>query len=820
MDNNKLIIDKTLDISDLLYVIEDWANDVNGARSKQSDLGTHLSELGEDKYKKMLEGLALHSMSRDDITGMTAATFTYMIDTNGNGIVDKKILITGFAGTNDKEPQIVKDFAADGGLLFGVNLQTITANGYLQQLITENPDTMILLTGHSLGGGVALDMARELGLSVIIYNGAPSSFGKNWLSMLNGVKPPEFALNFVSEKDQLNGFADYGKWRPHNYWIPYTGGHGLKSFDTDKARKYMGIIFEMEQSKKQTKVASRINVDINGDGVTDYTVIRDPQQFIAKSLFTGGVLVGGTTSKLITINPEHLFKLASSLQDIAEYDLNGTLKGNISIAQQKNDTHLQKYTLRAETATEAIFEQLKTMGIGRVMAGLEESFDCLIRYSSEGQRNISALVEVAEINIPWIRQQLELGPNQYFEYRESRWMPNEFISELSRLKQAANGLLAMIENQQSLDICSIRGKHGIGLAESTGELGLFFGTVKQQVGQAIEGIGKREGLMDGMGQALKAVFSVMEKNVEQAKQKIHDVSTIARCIGENFQQKDEAIKTALAAGKLPIVSVFGVAPTFQAYLEESDVFGDVNFLQARDQQIEIQANKLASYMTENVHEILRDIQLKFREYIDPIGDLKHIINSMLEMNNNTIYKFETETTLEIEKEIKGYDTDGYPEYEDIETPKEHTRKLEAIELGKIYGQTDAIEYMLTAVLPLSEKLQETSGMVDAFLKEYTTTTAYMKVVVESAIYESMQMEDMMKICKYSIDVLTRIDQQLRHLITTLMLNNTSMAIDMLEQHAQQARKLIQYFKQMTARCFGDNVSTPSMTRTPSGKRRF
>lgn len=819
MDNNKLIIDKTLDISDLMYVIEDWLNDVDGVRVKQGNLTAYINSLG-DEYKEMLEGLTIHSIARDNLTGMTSATFTYMIDTDGDGVLDKEIIITGFAGTNNKEPLIIPDFIADGGIITGINPQSISANDYLKKIIADNPDTMILLTGHSLGGGVALDLARALGLPVIIYNGAPGSGLLNLLSTMSGMKPPQFALNFVSEKDQLNRLADYGKLMPHNYWIPYTGDHGLKSFDTDKAREFMAMILEMESSKNPKSVISIIDVDINGDGVTDYKIIRDPEQFIARSLLTGGALVGGTTSNLIKINPEHLFTLANGLQDIASNDLDGTIKGNIILAQQKNDTYLQKYELRAETANTAVFEQLKMTGIGRVMSGLEESFDCLTRYSAQGQRNISALVEVAEMNTNWIAQQFDVAPNQYFEYQGSRWKSNAFIAKLNELKKASNGLLAMIDNQKNQGVCSAKGNHGIGLAESAGELALFFDTVKGQVEKTIEGIGKREGLMDGMSEALKSVFLVMEKNVEQAKQKVLDVSTIASCIGENYQQKDEAIKAALVAGTLPKSTTVNVPTTFQAYLEESNIFSDVNALQARDQQIEQQSKKLATYMTENVRDILKTIQSRFREYIDPIADLKHMINAILEMNEDTVYKFEICTTVEKQKEFKEYDADGYPVYEYVDITEVNIHELESIRLGNVYGETDAIEYMATAIVPLSEKLQETSGLVDAFLTEYSTTTTYMKTIVENAIYESVHLDDVMKICKYSIDVLTRIDQQLRHLITTLMIDNTSSAIDTLEQHTQQAQKLIQYFQQMTARCFGDNAETPSMSTPASGVQRF
>jgi Lipase (class 3) len=77
-------------------------------------------------------------------------------------------VIAAFRGTHAP-----KDLYDDTKISFGqVYPRAAQAIGYIEQLTSLNPDVKVFVTGHSLGGAIARDVGKALGLNIVTFNAA------------------------------------------------------------------------------------------------------------------------------------------------------------------------------------------------------------------------------------------------------------------------------------------------------------------------------------------------------------------------------------------------------------------------------------------------------------------------------------------------------------------------------------------------------------------------------------------------------------------------------------------------------------------------
>ncbi|AEB80719.1 TPA: alpha/beta fold hydrolase [Streptococcus suis] len=103
-------------------------------------------------------------------------------DTDNKPIPDTSQVVIAYAGTNDGD---IKDWATDISMIGGGNTatftvpgqnvpyisQSITAVAFADQIVQRYPDATITITGHSLGGSLAMYVALKKDLPAITFNG-------------------------------------------------------------------------------------------------------------------------------------------------------------------------------------------------------------------------------------------------------------------------------------------------------------------------------------------------------------------------------------------------------------------------------------------------------------------------------------------------------------------------------------------------------------------------------------------------------------------------------------------------------------------------
>ncbi len=112
---------------------------------------------------------------QDDATGFEAAVFG-----NGTTLAGSNEIVISYAGTYDKD--ISGDIAADAALgLGGASMQLLQAAEYYMQIKAANPEAVITLTGHSLGGGLASLVAVFFNETAKTFDQAPFRNAASWL---------------------------------------------------------------------------------------------------------------------------------------------------------------------------------------------------------------------------------------------------------------------------------------------------------------------------------------------------------------------------------------------------------------------------------------------------------------------------------------------------------------------------------------------------------------------------------------------------------------------------------------------------------------
>lgn len=136
----------------------------------------------------------------------------------------KKLTVISFKGTDEKIDWL------DGNFALGVSIPYKSAKKHVKDYIKEHPGRRVMVTGHSLGGGMALSVSLWEGVDAYVFNSSPRVFDglKNHAAqamrkaiyqegdILQKIRSvyPKF-LETIPEKDIIKTNFTYGKESNH-----------------------------------------------------------------------------------------------------------------------------------------------------------------------------------------------------------------------------------------------------------------------------------------------------------------------------------------------------------------------------------------------------------------------------------------------------------------------------------------------------------------------------------------------------------------------------------------------------------------------------
>ncbi|QDK70170.1 Mbeg1-like protein [Lactococcus protaetiae] len=144
-----------------------------------------------------------------------------------NGQVDKNQVVIAYAGTNSSD---LKDILADvKNVVYSISDgQLKSASNFAQSVANKYPQSNISVTGHSLGGFLALAQGAEHHWQTVTFNGPDpysvlSDQAKKWLR-----ENPNKLTNFLNKDDVIGQGGDaIGRFKSGQLFIDlYLGWHG------------------------------------------------------------------------------------------------------------------------------------------------------------------------------------------------------------------------------------------------------------------------------------------------------------------------------------------------------------------------------------------------------------------------------------------------------------------------------------------------------------------------------------------------------------------------------------------------------------------
>ena len=82
----------------------------------------------------------------------------------------KQLTVISFKGTDEKIDWLTGNFAA------GISIPYKSAKKHVKDYIKKHPGRKVIVTGHSLGGGIALSVSLWEGVDAYVFNSSPRVF--------------------------------------------------------------------------------------------------------------------------------------------------------------------------------------------------------------------------------------------------------------------------------------------------------------------------------------------------------------------------------------------------------------------------------------------------------------------------------------------------------------------------------------------------------------------------------------------------------------------------------------------------------------------
>lgn len=513
-------------------------------------------------------------------------------------------------------------------------------------------------------------------------------------------------------------------------------------------------------------------VDIDGDGTADIRISAANTEPRNLFLSSGSLSLFG--SETITINPDSLRMLSSNLNMLCLTEI-PMLINLCRLCQEKNTKIQGDFETRKKKVEESIVQRFKETRLTDVFYQLHDSLGQAI----SKKHIFDNLASINTISYNSVPSSACLASGAYLDI-------SPYNNLITTLKTQSGSLYQHSQAEQI-------GTSSSGLSINPTPSALKCSEIleqtakhlKDQAEKIFEGRGLREGKKDGISEALTEVLAVEERNLSQLNASISNAAQLSLSLANHFQQMDEWLSGQIASGgNIDYLAPSAVPSSYQAYLEESNIFDDVkDVLQAFDTQVEQNSDNYARIVGAAFSEAFRSVQRSLEDWRSSIG----VFNSTVELIKDS---FTTNIYVESSEKVKD---------------KIVTKQIYWGTLSEVYGShiTTNINEARRVFKSLPDKLEialEISRTASADMQHLLPA---LTAIIEEGVYTAFDLDEIVASQKAVQSITDRIIRELSFAVSTISSQMTGQAAGTLVRHLSKIQQLMTYFNRLVGDCFGN-----------------
>ncbi|MDG3131459.1 hypothetical protein MKL26_00275 [Streptococcus suis] len=655
--------------------------------------------------------------------------------------------------------------------------QIDTALGFATEVRKRYPQATISTTGHSLGGYLGQIVAIKNKWSSTTFN-APNPANMLTKEEIAWARAnTDILISYRNEKDKIGNFGGdtLGIVRSiASYQEDEIAGldalyhHGLSTWQFDKngnlIDKY-GLVVD--------KKTSKIQVDVDGDGVVD--IILDRRNLEPRNLFLSTGTINTSGSKSIKIDPNSLRILSGNLMFLATNEIPSLIR-LCQLCQEKNNKIQNNFEMRKQKVEESILERFKATRLTEVFYRLHDSVGQLIQNNHLFQE-LSSPGQVVDT----IPEPTYLSSGSYLEL-------SPYNIQLSNLGSKRQTIFQNLTSETS-SVQSVFG--GINptptILKSVMILEETAKKLKEKSNSIFKGKGLRESKKDAISQSLDEVLKVEEKNLAALQKALESVSRLTLSLARNFEAMDQWLHIQLSnGGTLEGMTVQSIPTSYRAYLEESHIFDDVkDVLQAFDAQVEENSRLYANEVATAYTHAFSEVQTSLEKWIREIDSFNKTISATIETFTIDIY---------IDKKKKIDD--------EWITTRQYWGPLSRLYRSSTVSTIRAAE---TTLPPIVNRIVSAIEIIRTATNDMQNLKPSLKKIVEEGVYSSFELDEIVS-SQHAVQSITgRIHQELNYAIQVITQQMSGEAVSTLVTQLDRTRQLTAYFNQLVENCFGEQA---------------
>lgn len=718
---------------------------------------------------------------------------------NDRGEVDTSKIVIAYAGTRvgdrrdidtdvqqvwqGRKENLITDIAKGKGSTRTKN-QLQTAKEFADEILKKYPSSLISVTGHSLGGYLAVFIAAKNGWAATVFNAPDASNALSEKEIEWVLKNRDLIVNYRNPRDIIGNYGGdkLGIARYVDSDIDINLIPGV-SYGINLIKKYHALAawkdFDSEGNlvDKNGEIVRKTTlreIDIEKDGIIDIKI--DAKGLYPTPLFSGKYV--GTTNGVpeIIVNHDSLKILAQNLREVIR-DLE-TIQEIVDKVGNYNNKISAEKPKRKETLQEYVVQHLKEIAVIDTIMKIDELYIQL-------QENRNKYRQVANYNIYHFSKQFNNWRREWVDEYKAYWHYKDTERKIQVVIGSSNEVLKTIEGSY------LGGHLGSGVRDTVLRIDVrteiaksgekVINSFKEKIETSLRGENNRSSYDDGIVEALKEVIKVEKENIETLKKCFEYMVSAVEILSFSFDETDKELGLALASNKEVTMNykVPKVAQDYKTFLKETNVFDDVDVLKAFDNQVDIRTKELSEEMTGKLSNYFRETHGLVKDTIDKVRKNKDYVDILEKEYGTKLYYYD--------EQARGKENEEPIYYGTVESSLSEAGNIK--ELGRL-GRN------------IEERHARTKTEIESTQNNLPIMKSMIRSSLEEVIYGYNNLEGIIKAEKIVEELLMKIKTQATGL-NNLLEQNKGKALLSVQHRLNEVLSTTSYVKTMIDDCFGD-----------------